>query len=180
MDNDILKVLYSEEEIQNACKRLGEEVKDDYRGKVPVVISVLKGAIFFTTDVVRNIDMKMEMDFIDVSSYHGTTQSSGEVQLVNDISTDVSGRDVLIMEDIVETGRTLKFLIDNLKERGANSIKVCTLLDKPAGRVVEAKSDFIGFEVPNEFVVGYGLDYAEKYRNLPYIGVLKPEVYSHN
>ncbi|GAY74165.1 hypoxanthine phosphoribosyltransferase [Lentilactobacillus kosonis] len=180
MDNDILKVLYSKSDIQEACQRLGKEIKSYYGDKVPVVIGVLKGAIFFMTDVIRDTDMYMELDFMDVSSYHGTTQSSGVVELVTDISTDISGRDVLIMEDIVDTGRTLKFLIDTLNDRGASSIKVCTLLDKPSGRVVEASSDFIGFEVPNEFVVGYGLDYEEKYRNLPYIGVLKPEIYTNN
>ncbi|AQW21739.1 hypoxanthine phosphoribosyltransferase [Lentilactobacillus curieae] len=180
MDNDILKVLYSKSEIQEACERLGKEIKDFYGDKVPVVIGVLKGSIFFMTDVIRDADMYMELDFMDVSSYHGTTESSGNVELVTDISTDIAGRDVLIMEDIVDTGRTLQFLIDTLNDRGAKSIKVCTLLDKPAGRVVEAKSDFTGFEVPNEFVVGYGLDYDEKYRNLPYIGVLKPEIYTNN
>ncbi|EEI19810.1 hypoxanthine phosphoribosyltransferase [Lentilactobacillus hilgardii] len=180
MNNDILKVLYSIEQIDEACKRLGKQIQKVYADKVPVVIGVLKGATFFMSDIVRQADTYMEIDFIDVSSYHGTTQSSGKVDLVTDISTDVFGRDVLIIEDIVDTGRTLKFLMDNLTKRGARSIKVCTLLDKPAGRQVEANSDFIGFEVPNEFVVGYGLDYDEKYRNLPYIGVLKPEIYTNN
>ncbi|KRM44866.1 hypoxanthine phosphoribosyltransferase [Lentilactobacillus parafarraginis] len=180
MDNDILKVLYSTDEIHAACSRLGQQIQKTYADKVPVVIGVLKGATFFMSDIVREIDTYMEIDFIDVSSYHGATQSSGRVDLITDISTDVAGRDVLIIEDIVDTGRTLKFLMTNLSERGAKSIKVCTLLDKPEGRQVEAKSDFIGFQVPNEFVVGYGLDYDEKYRNLPYIGVLKPEIYTNN
>ncbi|GEP23416.1 hypoxanthine phosphoribosyltransferase [Lentilactobacillus diolivorans] len=180
MDNDILKVLYSQNEIKEACERLGKQIQKEYEGKTPVVIGVLKGAVFFMADIVRAADTYMQMDFIDVSSYHGGTKSSGEVELVTDITLDAAGRDVLIIEDIVDTGQTLKFLMDTFANRGANSIKVCTLLDKPAGRLVEANSDFIGFEVPNEFVVGYGLDYDEKYRNLPYIGVLKPKIYSHN
>ncbi len=179
MNNDILKVLYSTDQIQEACRRLGKQIQAVYADKVPVVIGVLKGATFFMADIVREADTYMEIDFIDVSSYHGGTQSSGQVDLVTDISTSVRNRDVLIIEDIVDTGQTLKFLMDTLTNRGANSIKVCTLLDKPAGRQVKADSDFIGFEVPNEFVVGYGLDYEEKYRNLPYIGVLKPEIYTN-
>ncbi|UDM31913.1 hypoxanthine phosphoribosyltransferase [Lentilactobacillus laojiaonis] len=178
MNNDILKTLYSKEDIQTACKRLGKEISTFYKGKTPIVIGVLKGSMFFMADLVRYADIYMELDFMDVSSYHGGLSSSGEVKLVTDITKDVSGRDILIVEDIVDTGRTLKFLMDTLKDRGAKSIEVCSLLDKPSGRVVEASSKFVGFEVPNEFVVGYGLDYDEKYRNLPYIGVLKPEIYS--
>ncbi|GHP13161.1 hypoxanthine phosphoribosyltransferase [Lentilactobacillus fungorum] len=180
MDNDILKVLYSQDEINEACQRLGKQIQTAYQDKFPVVIGVLKGATFFMSDIVRATDTYMQIDFIDVSSYHGGTQSSGDVELVTDITTDVSGRDVVIVEDIVDTGQTLKFLLDMLKGRGAKSIKVCSLLDKPAGRTVDAHADYIGFEVPNEFVVGYGLDYDEKYRNLPYIGVLKPEIYTNN
>lgn len=180
MNNDILKVLYSKEEIQAAVERLGKEIAQTYAGKTPVVVGVLKGAIFFMTDIARAVDSYMQIDFIDVSSYHGATESSGTVELLQDINTDIDGRDVLIVEDIVDTGRTLKFLLDTFADRGARSIKVCTLLDKPAGRAVDAESDFIGFKVPNEFVVGYGLDYDEKYRNLPYIGVLKPKIYTNN
>ncbi|GAD17553.1 hypoxanthine phosphoribosyltransferase [Lentilactobacillus otakiensis] len=180
MNNDILKVLYSKEEIEAACQRLGKDISKTYAGKTPVVVGVLKGAIFFMTDIVRAVDTYMQIDFIDVSSYHGATQSSGTVELLQDINTDISGRDVLIVEDIVDTGQTLKFLLDTFANRGASSIKVCTLLDKPAGRTVKVSSDFIGFKVPNEFVVGYGLDYDERYRNLPYIGVLKPEIYANN
>lgn len=180
MDNDILKTLYSRQDIAEACQRLGKELETEYQDRVPVAIGVLRGSVFFMADLLRNADTYMEMDFIDVSSYHGGLASSGEVQLVTDITTDVAGRDVLLVEDIVDTGRTLKYLIDLLLKRGANEVKVCTLLDKPTGRVVEAESDFVGFVVPNEFVVGYGLDYQEQYRNLPYIGVLKPEIYSNN
>lgn len=177
MNDDIERVLYSQTDIADACARLGKQLSGDYEGKVPVVLSVLSGAVFFTTDVMRQMNTYTQLDFIDVSSYHGGTKSSGEVQLVTDISRDVSGRDVLIIEDIVDTGRTLKFIIDLLKDRHAKSVKVCTLLDKPTGRVSEAKADYVGFVVPNEFVVGYGLDYKGEYRNLPYVGVLKPKIY---
>lgn len=180
MNNDILKTLYSEQDIVDACQRLGAEIQAEYKDRVPVAIGVLRGAVFFMADVLRNADTYMETDFIDVSSYHGGLASSGTIDLVTDISTDISGREVLLIEDIVDTGRTLKYLIDLLKQRGASDVKVCTLLDKPSGRVVEATSDFVGFVVPNEFVVGYGLDYKEQYRNLPYVGVLKPEIYSTN
>ncbi len=181
MNNDILKTLYSKKDIEVACKRLANEITEYYQGKEsPLVVGVLKGAVIFMTDVIRQVDAYVDMDFIDVSSYHGTTKSSGKVDLVTDINSDPKGRDILIMEDIVDTGRTLKFLIENLTKRGAKSVKVCTLLDKPEGRVVDTHSDFTGFQVPNEFVVGYGLDYEEKYRNLPYIGVLKPEIYQNN
>ncbi|MBZ5943090.1 hypoxanthine phosphoribosyltransferase, partial [Weissella cibaria] len=132
---------------------------------------------FFTTDVVREFDVYSEIDFIDVSSYKGGMESTGSVDLVSDLSEDISGRDVLIIEDIVDTGRTLSYIVDLLYSRNAKSVKICTFLDKPAGRVVEAKADYVGFTVPKEFIVGYGLDYQGYYRNLPYVGVLKPEVY---
>lgn len=178
MNNDILKTLYSKEDIEDACRRLGQQITADYKDRKPVVVGVLKGAIFFMTDIVREMDLYMDIDFIDVSSYHGGTASSGTIELMKDVDVDVNGRDVIFIEDIIDTGRTLKYLEDLLAERGARSIKVCTLMDKPEGRVVEAKADYVGLEVPNEFVVGYGLDYQGKYRNLPYVGVLKPEVYS--
>ncbi|MEJ6400187.1 hypoxanthine phosphoribosyltransferase [Nicoliella lavandulae] len=177
MNNDILKVVCDQKHIQKVCKRLGEEITKDYQGKTPLVVGVLKGAIFFMTDVVRYMDLYLSIDFIDVSSYNGGTQSSGKVNLIKDLDSDVAGRDVIIVEDIIETGRTLKYLQDLLKDRGAKSIKMCTLVDKPEARVVELPVDYVGIDVPNEFLVGYGLDYQEKYRNLPYIGVLKPDVY---
>ena len=177
MDNDIAKVLYSQEDIKNVCQKLGKEITKDYAGKTQIIVSVLKGAIFFTTDVVREIDLNTEMDFIDVSSYHGGVASSGEVDLVTDMGSDVAGRDILIIEDIVDTGRTLKYIVDLMMQRSANSVKVCTLMDKPTGRVLKIDADYVGFTVPDEFVVGYGLDYKELYRNLPYVGVLKPEIY---
>lgn len=177
MDNDIAKVLYSEADIKEACQRLGKQLTKDYAGTRPLILSVLTGAMFFTTDVVREFDGYAQIDFIDVSSYNGGTQSSGKVELITDISEDVSGRDVLIIEDIVDTGRTLRYVMDLLYSRNAKSVKICSFLDKPAGRDVEATADYVGFTVPNEFVVGYGLDYQGYYRNLPYVGVLKPEIY---
>ncbi|MHA8110673.1 hypoxanthine phosphoribosyltransferase [Lactobacillaceae bacterium Melli_B4] len=177
MNNDILKTVCDQQQIQEVCKRLGKEITKDYQGKQPLVVGVLKGAIFFMTDVVRYMDLYLSIDFIDVSSYNGGTESSGKVQLIKDLDSDVKGRDVIIIEDIIETGRTLKYLQDLLKDRGANSIKVCALVDKPEARVVESPVDYVGIDLPKEFLVGYGLDYQEQYRNLPYIGVLKPEIY---
>jgi len=177
MDNDIEKVLYSRDEIAGAAKRLGKELTRDYAGRQPLVISVLKGAILFTVDVLKEFDVYAYIDFVDVSSYHGGTESSGKVDLVREISSDIKGRDIILVEDIIDTGRTLKYLIELLEEKGAHDVKVCTLLDKPEGRVVDVKADYVGFNVPNEFVVGYGLDYNELYRNLPYVGILKPSVY---
>lgn len=178
MDNDIERVLYSRDEISQAAARLGKQLTVDFKDKKPIVISVLKGAILFTVDVIKEMDVYAELDFIDVSSYHGGTQSSGKIDLLHDLGTDIAGRNILIVEDIIDTGRTLKYLIDLLNQRNAAEIKVCTLLDKEDGRSVDVKADYVGFSVPNEFVVGYGLDYKELYRNLPYVGVLKPEVYT--
>ncbi|KRO17242.1 hypoxanthine phosphoribosyltransferase [Lacticaseibacillus saniviri] len=178
MNPDILKVLYSQDDIKQINQRLAAEIQADYAGKNPLVVCILKGAILFMTDLVRDIDDYLEIDFMDVSSYGDATVSSGEVKIIKDLDTSVNQRDVLIVEDIVDTGRTLKFLMDMFKTRNANSVKICTLMDKPDGRVVDVKADYVGTTVPNEFVVGYGLDYAERYRNLPYIGVLKPEIYA--
>ncbi|GAX08851.1 MAG TPA: hypoxanthine phosphoribosyltransferase [Lactobacillus sp.] len=179
MNNDIERVLYSQDDIKAACQRLGADITRDYAGKKPLFIGVLKGVIFFMTDLLRELDFLADIDFIDVSSYHGGTASTGEITLVHDIDTDISGRDVVVIEDILDSGRTLAYLRERLSERNPKSLKVCTLLDKPEGRVVEAKADYVGFNVPNEFLVGYGLDYVEYYRNLPYVGVLKPEVYAN-
>ncbi|CDQ21796.1 hypoxanthine phosphoribosyltransferase [Halobacillus karajensis] len=177
MHNEIEKVLISEEEIQEKCKEMGAELSKEYEGHFPLAIGVLKGATPFMTDLLKRMETHLEMDFMDVSSYHGGMESSGEVKIVKDLDTKVEGRDVLIIEDIIDSGRTLAYLVDLFKYRKANSIKIVTLLDKPTGRSADIKADTVGFEVPDEFVVGYGLDYQEKYRNLPYVGVLKPEVY---
>lgn len=178
MNNDILKVLYSQDEIDQACKRLGKQITNDYYDKNPLVIGVLKGAIYFMTDITRYIDLYLDIDFIDVSSYNGGTTSSGEMKLVQDIQADVSGRNVIFIEDIIDTGRTLKYLKDVLISRNAESVKVCTLMDKPEARLVDVKADYVGLDVPNEFLVGYGLDFMGKYRNLPYVGALHSRVYS--
>lgn len=177
MHNDIDHVLISQEEISNKCKEIGRQLTNEFDGKFPLAIGVLKGAMPFMSDVLRHTEIHLEMDFMDVSSYGSGMRSSGEVKIVKDLDTKVEGRDLLIIEDIIDSGLTLSYLVDLFKYRKARSIKIVTLLDKPTGRTAAIKADLIGFEVPNEFVVGYGLDYQEKYRNLPYIGVLKPKIY---
>lgn len=180
MNNDIEKVLYSKEEIENKVASLGQQLSKDYEGKKPLVICILKGAILFMSDIVRKMDIPLEMDFMDISSYGGGTISTGEVRILKDLDTSVKDRDVLVVEDIVDTGRTLKALSELLLQREAKSIKICTLLNKPDRRVEGIDVDYVGFKVPDEFVVGYGMDYAGKYRNLPYVGVLKPAIYENN
>lgn len=178
LQKDIEKVLISEEELQNKIQELGESLTTEYQDKFPLLIGVLKGAMPFMADLMKRIDSYVEIDFMDVTSYGNATVSSGEVKIVKDLNTSVEGRDIIIIEDIIDSGLTLSYLVDLFKYRKAKSIKIVTLLDKPSGRKVDLKADYVGFEVPDAFVVGYGLDYAEKYRNLPYIGVLKPSVYS--
>ncbi|MFZ2917004.1 MAG: hypoxanthine phosphoribosyltransferase, partial [Trichococcus flocculiformis] len=170
-------VLYSEEEISAVVKDLGAQLTKEYEGKNPLVIGVLKGAVMFMTDLSRAMDCDLELDFMDVSSYGAGMESSGDVKILKDLDTTVDGRDLLIVEDIIDTGRTLSYLIEIFKYRKAKSIKVVTLMDKKERREVDLEADYIGINVPNEFVVGYGLDFNEKYRNLPYIGILKTEVY---
>ena len=174
---EIEEVLYSEEEISAVVKDLGAQLTKEYEGKNPLVIGVLKGAVMFMTDLSRAMDCDLELDFMDVSSYGAGMESSGDVKILKDLDTTVDGRDLLIVEDIIDTGRTFSYLIEIFKYRKAKSIKVVTLMDKKERRVVDLEADYIGINVPNEFVVGYGLDFNEKYRNLPYIGILKTEVY---
>lgn len=174
---DIKEVLYTEEEIRQATQELGAVLTKEYAGKNPLVIGVLKGAIMFMTDLSRAMDCDLELDFMDVTSYGTAIESSGDVKILKDLDTSVEGRDLLIVEDIIDTGRTLSYLIEIFRHRKAKSIKVVTLLDKKERRAVDLEADYVGIHVPNEFVVGYGLDYIEKYRNLPYIGVLKEEIY---
>ncbi len=178
LQNDIEEVLITEEEIQEKVAELGAVLTADYQDKFPLAIGVLKGALPFMSDLIKRVDAYIELDFMDVSSYGNATVSSGEVKIVKDLNTSVEGRDVLIIEDIIDSGKTLNYLVELFKYRKAKSIKIVTLLDKPTGRKVDLKADYVGFLVPDAFVVGYGLDYAEKYRNLPYIGVLKKEIYS--
>ncbi|QII81547.1 hypoxanthine phosphoribosyltransferase [Jeotgalibaca arthritidis] len=174
---DIKEVLYTEEEIRQATQELGAVLTKEYAGKNPLMIGVLKGAIMFMTDLSRAMDCDLELDFMDVTSYGAAIESSGDVKILKDLDTSVEGRDLLIVEDIIDTGRTLSYLIEIFRHRKAKSIKVVTLLDKKERRAVDLEADYVGIHVPNEFVVGYGLDYIEKYRNLPYIGVLKEEIY---
>ncbi|MFC5602203.1 hypoxanthine phosphoribosyltransferase [Sporosarcina koreensis] len=178
LQRDIQEVLITEEEIQEKIAELGAVLTEDYQDKFPLAIGVLKGALPFMSDLIKRIDAYIELDFMDVSSYGNATVSSGEVKIVKDLNASVEGRDVLIIEDIIDSGKTLNYLVELFKYRKAKSIKIVTLLDKPTGRKVDLKADYVGFLVPDAFVVGYGLDYAEKYRNLPYIGVLKKEIYS--
>lgn len=178
MNQDIKRVLIGEAEIQSKIREIAAILTEEYKDRFPLVVGVLKGALPFMADLIKNMDTYLEIDFMDVSSYHGGTVSSGEVKILKDLDTSVEGRDILIVEDIIDSGLTLKYLVDLFHYRKANSIKIVTLLDKPEGRKVDLKADLSGFIIPNEFVVGFGLDYEEKYRNLPYIGVLKPEVYS--
>ena len=177
MDKDICKVMFNEVELQGVCKRLGEQITKDYEGKDLLIVGILNGAIVFVTDLMRQIDRQINIDFMSVSSYGSGTTSSGNIHVAKDLNSDIAGRNVLIVEDILDTGVTLSNLVPMLKMRNPNSVKICTILDKPSRRKAAIQPDYEGFQVPDEFVVGYGLDYDEKYRNLPYVGVLKPEIY---
>jgi len=179
LHNDIQEVLYSEEAIQQKVRELGAAVSRDYEGRNPLVICVLKGAFIFMADLSKNITIPIELDFMAVSSYGNAARSSGEVKIIKDLDVSVDGRDIIIVEDIIDSGLTLSYLIDVLERRNALSVNVVALFDKPGRRTVDLTADYTGFVIPDAFVVGYGLDYAEKYRNLPYVGVLKPEVYSN-
>lgn len=177
MNKDIEKILVTEEELAQVTKKLGEQITRDYTGKKLLIVGVLKGSIYFLTDLSRHIDLPCHIDFVQASSYGSSTVSSGEIEIIKDISEDLSGFDVLLVEDILDTGRTLKHIHDMLSKRNPESIAVVTLLDKPSRREVDIYADYIGIDVPNAFVVGYGLDYDQYYRNLPYIGILKEEIY---
>lgn len=178
MEQDILKVLLSQEEIRRRVEELGRELYQRFAGRSPMFVGVLNGCFMFMADLVRATGLMGEMEFIGLSSYQDATSSSGVVQITRDMQRDITGRDLIIVEDILDSGNTLAFLVRYLKTKGASSITIVTLLDKPSRRQKEIQADLAGFVVPDEFVVGYGLDYKQFYRNLPYIGVLKPEVYS--
>ena len=178
MEQDILKVLMSEEQLQKRVQEMGDELYDRFRDKDPIFVGVLKGCFIFMADLVRAAQLKSEVEFIGLSSYKNATKSSGVVQITRDLQRDISGRDIIIVEDILDSGNTLAFLKNYLMTKGAASITIATLLDKPARREKPITADYAGFVVPDEFVVGYGLDYCQQYRNMPYIGVLKPEVYT--
>lgn len=178
MHNDIKSTVLTSEQIRKHVNVLVGEITKDYDGKNPLCIGILKGSILFMADLIKNIDTHVELEFMDVSSYHGGTESTGEVKILKDLDVSVEGRDLIIIEDILETGTTLNAIVDLLKYRKAKSIEIVTLLDKPMRRKVEIEAKYVGEKIPDEFVVGYGLDYRERYRNLPYIGLLKEEVYT--
>ncbi|MBO5010369.1 MAG: hypoxanthine phosphoribosyltransferase [Clostridia bacterium] len=179
MNKDIKEILISEEKINEMVTRIAAEIDRDYKGKNLVLVCILKGSIAFMGDLMKKVTIPTEIDCMKVSSYGAGTESSVQINIVLDlIRPDLSECDILIVEDIIDSGRTLKYLTGYLLHKGARSVKTCTLLDKPSRRVVELTPDYVGCEIPDEFVVGYGLDYAEKYRALPYVGVLKPEIYS--
>lgn len=175
---DISSVLYTEEALHAAVAELGQRITQDYQGKTPLMICILKGASVFFTDLIRQIDLPLEIEFMAISSYGASTVSSGEVRVNKDLDRPIQGRDVLIVEDIVDSGMTLSYLTRLLHNRGARSLKLVSLLDKPSRRTVQLNVDYSCFKIPDAFVVGYGLDYDEKYRNLPVVGVLDPKVYT--
>ncbi len=175
--NDIERELVSEAELQDIVKRLGKQISADYKGKNLLLVGILKGSIMFMADLMRQIDLPCKIDFMSVSSYGSGTKSSGEVKIIKDLDKPICGCDLLIIEDILDSGKTLSYIKKLLEARNPDSIKICTLFDKPERREVDLYADYIGTQVPNEFIVGYGLDYNEYYRNLPYIGVLKRSVY---
>ena len=178
MHQDVEQILYTEEELRSRVKELGCQITADYAGREPLLISVLRGAYIFMADLTRSINLNVTVDFMAVSSYGAGTVSSGQVEIKKDLSDSIEGKDLIIVEDILDSGNTLYYLMDVLRARKPASIRVCTLMDKPERRTKPIKADYVGFTIPDAFIVGYGLDYAEKYRNLPYVGVLKPSVYN--
>lgn len=174
---DVESILLSSDQIQARVAELGAQISHDYEDKDPVFVSVLVGAVMFTADLLRHITVPCSLDFMAISSYGKESRSSGVVRVVKDLDESVESRHVVIIEDIVDTGLTLNYLLDNMKNRNAASVRVAALLDKPSRRMTDVGVDYVGFEVPDEFVIGYGLDFAQRYRNFPYVGVLRPEVY---
>ena len=178
MREDMERILLTEKDIHARVEELGRQISKDFAGKEPLFVGVLKGCFIFMADLIRSVDLHCTMDFMAVSSYGGGTSTSGNVKLLKDVSCNIKGRHVVILEDILDSGLTLKFVTEHLRAMEPASLKICTLLDKPERRKVDIFADYVGFTIPNEFVVGFGLDYQEFYRNLPFVGVLKPEVYS--
>lgn len=171
--SETVRVLIDEQTVDKKIEELGKKISEDYAGKEIHLICVLKGGVFFMCELAKRITVPVSMDFMSVSSYGNDTKSSGVVKIVKDLDESIEGKDVLVVEDIVDSGRTLSYLLENLKNRKPNSLKLCTLLDKPERRVIDVNVNYTAFEIPDEFVVGYGLDYQQKYRNLPYIGVVE-------
>ena len=178
MREDIKEILFTQEDLKAITKELGEKVTRDYKDKKLYLVTILKGAVVFLTDFMRNVDLPCEVDFMVVSSYGSGVTSSGNVKIIKDLDVPLEDKDILIVEDILDSGNTLKFVVDMIKKRHPKSVEVCALLDNPSRRIADIQAKYVGREIPDEFVVGYGLDYDEKYRNLPYLGVLKPEVYT--
>jgi len=174
---DVEEVLLTGDEIAARVAELGAQLASDYAGRTPVLVSVLKGSIVFLADLIRAMDVPLNVDLMEVSSYGSATESSGQVRILKDLSSSIEGRDVVVVEDIIDTGLTLNYLLRYLAERHPASVRVCCLLDKPARRLAEIEIDYRGFTIPDRFVIGYGLDYDERYRNLPYVGVLRPSIY---
>lgn len=177
LEKDIQEVLFTEEQLDRRVREIAAQIEKDYEGEEIMLIGVLRGSFVFMADLSRRIDLPCTLDFMAVSSYGKGTSSSGQVQITKDLSSDITGKHIIVVEDILDSGNTLSYLLKLLEQRNPASIRLCTLLDKPERRVKEVKVDYSGFTIPDAFVVGYGLDYAEQYRNLPYIGILKPEVY---
>jgi len=177
LSGDIEKILITEEEINDRVKCLGKEISSDYKGRNPLLVNVLKGGVVFLSNLMMNIDVHISIDFMAISSYGPSTEMTGVVKLIKDLEESIEGRDILIVEDIIDTGLTLNYLTNNLKARKPASLKICTLLDKSIRRIADIPIDYKGFDVPDVFMVGYGLDYEQRYRNLPYIGILKQEIY---
>jgi len=177
MHADVEEILLSGEEVQARVAELGAQLAADYEGREPVLVSVLKGSIIFLADLVRAMPIPLSIDLMEVSSYGTSTESSGQVRILKDLSTSIEGREVIVVEDIIDTGLTLNYLLRYLHDKGPASIRICCLLDKPARRLAPIEIDYRGFTIADRFVIGYGLDYGERYRNLPYIGVLRPSVY---
>ena len=177
MNKDIKKILIEENELKSKVAEIAAKITEDYKGKDLLIVCVLKGAVVFASDLIRKIDLPLDIDFMAISSYGANTKSSGVVRILKDLNTGIEDRHVLIVEDIIDSGLTLAYLADNLRSRQPASVEICTILDKKERRTINLDIKYAGFVVPDEFVVGYGLDYAEKYRNLPYIAVLKEEIY---
>lgn len=177
MTKDIKEILLTEEQITNKVKEIGKAISEDYKGKDLIIVGILKGSVIFASELIKNISIPCEIDFMAVSSYGNSTETSGVVRILKDLDHGIEGKDIIIVEDIIDSGVTLDYLLKYLKARKANSIEIITLLTKPSRRMVDLDVKYCGFEVPDEFLVGYGLDYAERYRNLPYVGILKEEVY---
>ncbi|EHI97077.1 hypoxanthine phosphoribosyltransferase [Clostridium sp. DL-VIII] len=177
MKQDIQEILFSEEVLAKRIKELASEISKDYKGKNLLVVGILKGSVLFAAELIKNISIPCEIDFMAVSSYGNSTETSGVVRILKDLDNSIEGKDILVVEDIVDTGVTLTYLLKYLEARKANSIEIVSLLNKQTRRISDLKVKYVGFEVPDGFIVGYGIDYAEKYRNLPFIGILKPEIY---